>query len=326
MQQKTSRRHTLFLFLFLLTFPVSAKAVLAEIVQSLSLIAVLIPYKTCVVAMAVLYCAREFPHLNTPVFEDKKWYSQYGNHSDFYVLHLHGWGMNAHAESFTYQEVDEVYIVSPRFSETINKKLFTTSFGQDCDVLATLHTLHETHHTFEKIHVIAHCRGAAVFINTVAVLCNPEHTLLSQVGISEQERLLILEKFIKGGIILISPFLSVSHFIKDWTFGLLAFFVNFCILPWLTRYQYDPYGMHVLKSISNWQVKLPIHIIFPEQDSSIGTSLRTEFIDLLSKKNDTNYTRVTILPGETKHWPPFLKTMSYKEFFQRFDLEIKPDL
>jgi hypothetical protein len=291
-------------------------------VRPISLVAsAVIPIMTIA---ALMITVREFPHTTSKnKFLDKKPYSQYGNNTSFYVLHLHGWRL-AHADSYAPQSEDDVYIVSPRFSETLDKKLFSTCLGQERDVLQTLVSLKETHHVTHAIHTIAHCRGAAVFINMLCVLSTPEHNLLKEARINEKERIVIMNKIVAGSTILISPLLSVAHFIRDWFTPMLAPIIHKHVLPWLTKYQYNPQGMCTLNSTKNLKISIPITIIFPEYDDSIGTGQREEFKKILKQQNGNNNTRIFLIKGEKKHWPPFLKNMPYHTLFKLFSFERKP--
>jgi len=266
----------------------------------------------------LLYLLREWPHHrknNIPKLE--KVYLEYGTNYNFYVLHLHGWG--AHAASFTGQPPEDSYIVSPAFSETIDKKIFYTSFGQESDVLTTLNSLKNTHFLTESINTVAHCRGATVFFNTICVLSTPSHPLLHEVQISEEERIMILNKFKSGKTIIISPLISVKQFLHDKMLGFLGNIIHDYFLAWFTKYQYKPNGMSPLSSLDSWHITdIPIQVIFPEFDDSIGFNLRTSFIKKLQEKNGKLFTKILVLRGEKKHWPPFLKVMRYKALFELF--------
>jgi|GEM_PF-6321321 len=314
-----AKLRNILLFFMLLLYISQARALFADICCSIGAFMQIVPHKTCIAAAALLCFVREFPHLHSrSSFNDGKCYSQYGTNTDFYVLHLHGWGVHAHAETFTEQDEGDVCIISPRFSETTRGKMFSTCLGQDYDALVTLQALQATHHKTHAINAVAHCRGAAVFFNAISILSTPDHPMLQKLNMSEEERLVILEKFKKGSSVIIAPLLSIKHFLHRWFTKPFGTLIHTYILPWLTRYEYDPAGMDVLKSLSGWNTNIPVQVIFPEHDNFIGTSLRKEFVDALYRYNGLSHTRIFVLEGETKHWPPFLKTMCYKLLFQLF--------
>lgn len=312
-----TKQYRIFLFFLFLCFLQLNGYCAKSLKGLLCAAACMVPYKTCVTFTMLLYCIREFPHLQAHTsFDDGKCYSKYGTNINFYVLHLHGWGIYASANTFTPQNADDVYIVSPRFSETTEKKIFSTCFGQDNDVMISLKALSETHHVSDKIHVVAHCRGATVFFNLIAVLSTPNHAILNKLNINEIERQIILEKFKRGKSIIISPLLSIKQVLRHWFTAPLGSFIHHYILSWITKYYYNPTGKDVLQTMSQWTVSIPIQVLLPEQDDFVGTSLREEFIETLKQKNGSLYTRISILKGETHHWPPFLKRMNYKKLFQ----------
>jgi len=313
-----SKTHTTLFFLFLFLSFAKTSAFFTDIMKSCNSFLEMIPYKTCAVGIALLYCIREFPHFNAPDFIDGKCYSQYGKNTGFYVLHLHGWGVRAHAETFTKQAAEDVYIVSPRFSETTNRKIFASCLGQERDAIVALQAIHETHWCTDVINTVAHCRGATAFFTVISIISTFNHPILKRLGIDEEERCEILEKFKKGCSIIISPLLSVDLFLYRWFTKPIGTVIHRFIFPWLTRYEYNPHGVNVLKSLLCWRTCIPLCVILPEYDNFIGTNLRKEFVQALIEKNGQECTKVLILQNETKHWPLALRTMSYKELFLRF--------
>jgi hypothetical protein len=265
---------------------------------------------------ALMFALREFPHRQSKEKQfNEKPYSQFGNGS-FYVLHLHGWGKHADADSFTKQPGDDICIISPRFSETKTHKIFCTSFGQDPDVLIALQSLKATHQATKKINTVAHCRGTTVFFNTILALSIPDHPLCITAGINNQERIVILEKIKKGKSIMIAPLMGVHEFLTHWSFAAFAGVIQTYILPWLTRYQFDSKKDNVITQIESWNTsEIPIIIIFPEFDDFIGTAYRNEFAEALQQKNGIKNTKIIFIPGEKRHWPFFLKQMPYLVLF-----------
>jgi hypothetical protein len=196
------------------------------------------------------------------------------------------------------------FVVSPRFEETLVKKLYRSYFGQEEDILQALKTLKETkYHIKNKIFTLTYSRGSAVYVALIAVLCQKNHYLLQKAKITEEERIFFLQCFKNGRSVLISPLISMKAVLEyRFTKYFGGIFGHYIFLPLVSGFRYNPRALTPLLWLKHWQHNnnIPIWIIFPKNDTYIGNALRKKFIEKLGKKNGKDFTNILIIDNN-KH-------------------------
>lgn len=241
-------------------------------------------------------------HNHKEDFSDGKMWSTCGDKEHSYLLHLHGWMSHANKKNDFF--CDNFFMISPRFEETMVKKLYRCFFGQEQDVLRALITLKETKSQIkDEICAITYSRGSAVYIILIATLSQKNHYLLKKAGISEEERIFFLNCFKKGRSILISPLISMKAVLEyRFTKYFGGIFGHYIFLPFVSGLKYNPRALTPLAWLEQWQNEnnIPIWIIFPSNDTYIGNQLRREFIQKLYEKNGQDYTKIVMVESN-KH-------------------------
>lgn len=233
-------------------------------------------------------------HTHQEDFSDGKIWSTCGDKENSYLLHLHGWMSHANKKNDFF--CDNFLMISPRFEETLTKKLYRCFFGQEKDVLRALITLKETKDQIkDKISAITYSRGSAVYTALIAVLSQQDHYLLEKAGILEEERIFFLNCFKNGRCILISPLISMKTVLEyRFTKYFGGIFGHYIFLPLVSGFRYNSRALTSLGWLEQWQNQLhiPLWIIFPSNDMYIGNQLRGQFIQKLYEKNGQNFTKI----------------------------------
>jgi hypothetical protein len=174
---------------------------------------------------------------------------------------------------------------------------FNTDFGQEQDLLTALDALKQffisNTNTYEKLIIMARSRGGAIAINLVGVLSTQDHYLLKKIGISESERVLILEKLAIGGIILITPLLSVKYALQLECGSFLGSILYPTVFRKITRDLYIPVSsLKPLSMIQKWKNhKISLTVLMATDDEVVGTKYNASFLAAAQQYNGiTPYT------------------------------------
>jgi hypothetical protein len=168
---------------------------------------------------------------------------------------------------------------------------FNTDFGQEQDLLTALDALKNLFlkhvNRYEKLIIMGRSRGGAITTNVIGVLSTKGHSLLEKSGISEAERLLILQKLVTGGIILITPLISLQHAIQKRFGNFLGSFLYRTMFSSITRDLYHPISeLKPLFMIQRWNNDMiPVSLIMALDDEVVGTKYNEHFLKKIEKYN-----------------------------------------
>jgi|GEM_PF-5908176 len=182
---------------------------------------------------------------------------------------------------------EEICEIMLRFEETILNKEYRTYFGQKGDVMYALRCLKENYRKNEKINIVGRSRGGHVAAIVIGLLCSPNHSWLTEVGITEEIRKVILEKLQEGQIILSVPLIDIAETLKETRGFLCGRIVHFGFLPIISGLRYRPFGISAIPFLDNISTQpgfenpnFKITVIFANDDRTVGVNenFRERFI------------------------------------------------
>jgi|GEM_PF-5908172 len=193
------------------------------------------------------------------------------------------------------QHAGEIDYIIPCFEFTHcadkqTAQLLNTDFGQVQDLNAVLVGLKQfflpQQARYEKLAIIGRSRGGCVAINLIGVLSTKDHPLLIQNNISENERLVLLERIIKGGVALITPLIDLKHAAQKIFGKVVGFLAYQSASLFLPRVYQKRSLLKPLKSILHWSGnQIPIVILYATQDTIVGEKYNEEFAQKLLESN-----------------------------------------
>lgn len=201
------------------------------------------------------------------------------------MLAFHGYGSNHNIVDLlrTYPEIND-HLVGFNFPDyRIREGIYdpqTLTFGTIQELLPALYLLKQ--YVIDKgndeIHLYGFSAGAGAIINVLAVLNTSRFDAeLSQIGISKQDKIQILQAIEKGHIILESPLKSIEE--------IIAFRGSTPELEWIAK-RYRESHLRPIDSLNDLSnLKLNILIYFQDPDEVLSNRDDSIFIDKLKRQN-----------------------------------------